>query len=332
MLILLTTLLACKHYDTVDEACADDVPGEKSLDDSPAAAWSLDFTLRQNCYRRYVGLSQVPVHYGVQYAVDQHGEYLALADLSDPGIEWGTEVAGPQYYAPDALGRLAAGGYAYESGSSGLWEVMWTGAGPDVTGAELVDEMMLAPDWHEILLQFEPLAAGWSHGVDALGLSFVYGNLVYDFPSSEFKTWVTYPQDGQKDVPRASDSGFGTPLSIVVGSTTATGDYNGENPYALELVRVPQLVAVAPVATAWTLPGTNELVPLRYSAIGEPLKPLDAETEYTLEGEFRWEGGQKDFQVTFTTAADLDTTETTAISRETARGVRKHHPPGETAR
>src|SRR5687768_5539422 len=110
MLILLTSLLACKHYDSVDEACADDVPAEKSLDDTPEAAFSLSFALRANCYRRYVRLSQAPVEFAVEYAVEQHAEYLSVNELDELLDSWGSEINGPEYYGTDVFDRLENAG------------------------------------------------------------------------------------------------------------------------------------------------------------------------------------------------------------------------------
>jgi hypothetical protein len=315
MLILLTSLLGCKHYDSVEDACADGVPGDGTLEDGAAANYSVDFVHRANCYRRYVGLSQGSVQYAVQYAVEQHAEYLAQNDLETLATTWGTEVNGPGYYGPDAYARLDAAGYDYDFGDQGLWEILWTLDPAEASGADIIDSMMSAPDWHEIVLQFEPRAIAAAHGVDSKGVPFVYANIVYDFPASEFHSWVTWPHDGQEGAPTASKYGFGTPLSIVVGSTTAAESYDGVNPYEIEIVRVPQLVGPdGPVSVNWLTPGVDPLVPIRYSAIGAPAKELEPNTSYTLDGEFRWDGGQKDFRISFETGEET-VVETTAITR-----------------
>jgi hypothetical protein len=327
MPILLTALLACKHYDSVDEACADDVPGENRLDGSPTVSFSLDFALRQNCYRRYVGLSQVHADPGVQYAVEQHAEYLGQVDLDEVETSWGTEVTGPEYYGADVFERLDSAGYPYDVGNYGIWELLWTLAEGDAPAEDVVDAMMRTPNWHEIMLQFEPRAVAAVQGVDTDGAPFVYANLVYDFPASEWKTWVTWPQDGQTEVPIYSTYGYGTALSITVGATSATSTYNGENPYAFDFVRVPQLVGPdGPVPVSWYIPGQDPELPLRYSAAGEPARPLDPATTYSLDGEFRWEGGEKSFRLSFETAAETgDTPQITPSARMAPR--MRNHPP-----
>ncbi|MBX2798849.1 MAG: hypothetical protein KTR31_14330 [Myxococcales bacterium] len=314
--LLLPLLVGCQQYENIDEACKENVGGDKG-----ASAEAVEVFQRITCYRRYAGLAKGKMNRRVTEAVENHARYLSIHGL-DFGTFWQLEEQGEGFTGADAFERLDHTGYLVEEvgASAFVWEVLLTQIEADTDQTELVDQYMRDPFLRDVWL-----APGWDAGSYAqapvegkFGPFLVYMNIVLYFPSGSRSTRpVTYPVDGQTGVPTSwfvpypdkvfagLDTEVGFPITLTAGSSIlGTGSTN-----VLDVVVDQSTIThegtgervahrVIPPGQYW--PGTNWS-----TAILLPEQPLEPDTTYTVEVQMGWVGNDNHREtVSFTTESE----------------------------
>jgi hypothetical protein len=301
----------CASYDSVEDACPNHVSGERH--GSPEAD---ELFLRVSCYRRYVGLDRANIHRRINDAAAAHASYLTENQVLSTTGQWNLEVAGePGFTGADAFERLQDAGYlGLDPSSAFVWEVLTLVSDVDSYGSH-IDELMLDPFVRDVLLAPAWEGAGYAEGSDPAFGEFAYWNIVLYFPSGARSTRpVTYPQDGQTEVPTSwspadpSDPALlgipalaGFPITLTFGSSQIST--NGTNPLNVLVSGSTLLGPEGEVEHQILLPGVYSLGVNWSTAILVPTQPLQPDTTYELAARVTWidRPTGKDIELSFTT-------------------------------
>lgn len=304
----MTLLLAlgCPHYETVDEACRDEVPGAASVDDAAA----VESFQRFDCYRNLAGLTRASFDDRVQEATVAHAAYLGTTAESgtpdeDAAYDWWSEDPAQSGFTGESVWeRLEATGYPIAAGTLSPGETVYLHKD---LGAEGVDACFGDPGFREFVLQPAWMDGGWSEGSLADDTPFAYGTVVVPWVSSEGAARpIVFPVDGQQDVPTRGqicslwDPWWGRTIGFPVTLTFAWG--NGDETYAnADFVETP------------VLEGPDGPVDVEVRGLGVstwhtlgvlPLDPLAADTDYAFNTRVRFGSWEQDVNVAFRTEAE----------------------------
>lgn len=310
LVCLLVALCGCRpHFDTVEEACHDRVPGQ-----GRATAQAIEVVKRANCYRRVARMARGSVDYRVSAAAASHAQYI-----QENGIPLETSALREEPGEPGFTGelppdRVAAQGYDLGDNYDddiGYWEGVFERADSFNPGS-IADGWMESPYSRQAVLQ-----PSWKDAGYGVSTTWAVLTIIFDYPAPEhmFRP-VVYPADGQIDVPSevrwiAVNDGVvppsarvGYPITVTVGSDDGGSGLEDDNPYELLLLH-------AEISGPDGLIDHYELVPegvpfdFPFSVAIIPRDPLEPNTTYTASFEIGWNAQlNKDVVTTFTTAPD----------------------------
>jgi uncharacterized protein YkwD len=300
-------LAACTpDFNTVESACTERYPGR-----SNAADAADEIFYRINCYRRVAGLAKASISAPVQQAVSAHAHYMAEHEVYTD-----EEIPGKSgFTGEDALTRLAAAGLDLSTlPSVGAWIAISPKTEEMGTISDIIDEWVADPYQRQIVLQ-----RGWRAAGFAVVGEYLYGNLIYDFPTASGGARPTlYPSDGQLYVPTTWTSPYaftgvddgipdgeplGFPISITVGSWQYVED---ANPYDLELESATLEGPTGEVELYTVTPVSEAPVSLVSSIVLVPTEPLLAGANYRLEARVKWVDGTTTVKSVFRTDDEVE--------------------------
>ena len=314
---------ACSDFETVEEACKDNVPGDRDATDAAVRVYQ-----RLGCYRRYAGLGTARLAPQISRAVQNHIRYLELNVSFDEW--WVSQTESVFTEQPNRVGFTGANAVdrfdfeGFESdGDIQVWSVMalTEGGQPSET---YIDNQIHHPLYRDALL-----APGWRAGSYAEGtlepnFRFGYLEAALFLPSGQraFKP-LTYPVQGQRNVPPAwnncvtqdgislgTDPGepfnvlgitTGYPVSFIFGSDDVTG---GNNPLDIQVKDARFLGPDGPVPYEVALPKNYPTFGPNSSSVALiPVDPLQPDTEYYVEIDVTWISRESSLvsSLTFTT-------------------------------
>jgi hypothetical protein len=313
--------MACADYQTVDEACSDNVRGAGS-----ASAAAVELIGRVSCYRKLAGLDRANLNSRIGEAVENHANYLLTNEVEvfDPSVDWWAETFGELgFTGTDAYERLYATEYLVEDvGSAFVWEVL-TLVDETQTYTEGVDDLMLDFFFRDVFLAPAWEGAGYTefpYTIYGEELTLAYMNVVLYFPSGAHAlNPVVYPVAGQLDVPLGWPNDYaanpydttldmipadaGLPITFTFGSNTVGA---GLNPLSVSVVSSAITSASGPVEHIVVLPGSYAPGTLWSTAALIPTEPLLPNTTYTVAAELSWiERSNHLVTTTFTTGGAL---------------------------
>jgi len=310
--LLLALASGCKQFYTVDEACQDKAPGEKSVSNSNA----IEALIRINCYRRLSTVQRARFQKEIQESAENHATYMAVNEVwNDPGYLLATEDPEKRSFTGVTLfDRLDYVDYKLGEQPLGYRELLYLG--DRLTGSERVDWTFHEPYFREFFLQLSVIGMGLAEAEIEPGLNAAYYVTVYDYPAYEHATRpVVYPKKDQLDVPTAyynydprdaiaDNVALGYPISVTVGARNAGGSYTGGgNPYDLNLKDVKVKGPDGELDFDVFLPPAPAGLLLEYTAVVVPLEPYKPNSKYTFTALADWDGGTtKEIDITFTTA------------------------------
>lgn len=214
----------------VDEACADVAdPGDATATDGEIAG-----LVRLNCYRRLLGLGEVPMDPALNTAARNHANYI---EANDAYGHQETDPAGEHFTGEWVGDRVAAAGFVYDAIDTSIEEV--------VSVSTLGADAAFAVDlWVDSVYHRVPLLRP---ALDAVGVGqagdfdvFVVAS-PWEPPGALQRT--SLPVDGQFGVPPAFDSDRESPDPSALGvvgypvSVSVQGPWTGpfEDPHGLRL-------------------------------------------------------------------------------------------------
>ena len=291
-------LVGCQRFESVDDACKKNVPGDQHASRQGA----IDAVARLNCYRRLARVGVLRFDKIVQEVTEDHVSYMAgLPDLS--GYVPGQESMDQNGFTGANLdARLEAKNYQEVAGSLDRWEV--TPVRWPFSGADNIDYLFPDPWIRQAYLQPLVIGAGFDERfseseIDGGWLSYL--TLLYDREQT-LRSFV-YPVDGQIDVdPSYTDEimggglveygEVGYPITVFVNSDAPVlEDY---------LLRGPS----GNVDVVIHLPGDASWGPVLSGTIAiTPLEPLEPNQTYEFTARVRADGVQQKLESTFTTAS-----------------------------
>lgn len=238
-LLVLLSLTGCYNFETVEEACLDEVKGGSAVTDP----LDLEAISRLNCYRRLAKAPAVAVDERVQQAVEDHVLYL---ETNTPYLNLRAQSSLlPGYTGTTGLDRLEAAGYTLQTNTQLLEYVTQV---PNEYIAEIAGGQKHLDFWFaspfvrgEMLQPVMPhagLATAYytyeAPEIDPIDLAVTYHNFIYRYASPAImENPKIYPRNGQLDAPGSYihlttrpelEFGqlYGYPITFTVG-TTETG-------------------------------------------------------------------------------------------------------------
>lgn len=306
LIAMMSCTAGCKPlYASVNEACDDDVPGEKY-----GTADAIEAVSRMNCYRRFEQLNQGKIDEAAQGAAEAHVSYLVDNQaVTGTAQDFQQDPALPGYSGSDLLDRLQAEDFLFfEQSEVGLWEGLFV---VFAEPGDSVDLLMHNPYMRDGLLQPSWQGAGYAQETyDLDDTEIGYFNIVYRFPSyARLDKPVVYPRHGQSGIPTGYTAGdefdhkdldfqqVGYPITITVGSTEDFGPDN--NPYELQVAALirTETGAIVPFVAGPVFNATAMLI---------PTKPLPPNTRIDVEAVVQWSCCKKDIVASFWTGDDFD--------------------------
>ncbi len=302
---------ACSNFENLEDACKDNVPGDK--DATPEAVTVFQ---RLGCYRRYVGLGQARLSPPISRAVQNHIRYLE----NNVSFEewWVTQTESVFTEQPGRVGftgaqaadRMDAEGFETDDAAIQTWSVIAL-TEPGQPSETYIDNQLHHPLYRDALLAPGWRGGSYAEGVLAPDFRFGYLEAALFLPSGQkaFQP-VTYPVQDQTGVPTAwnncvtrdgielqEDPGepfdklattTGYPVSFIFGSDDSLG---GSNPLDIQVKEARFL------RNADGMPVEHEVVlPRLYPTFGPntstvtlvPIDPLEQNTEYFVELDVSW--------------------------------------------
>ncbi len=314
-LVALTVLVAgCSpEYLTPRDACSSTVAGQGTVDDDAA----VDAMLRMNCYRRFVGLPKVPVDNSLARAAASHAAYLSInytPEFEPPFTEEDDSHEG--YLGDDPKDRADARGYETPGESVVYFELNFGKLTSDMPSYGVVDWSIHDPVSRAVLLQPSILAAGYGEAGDWATFETVYSWP----PTARISRPIVYPATGQVDVPTSliasrdlpdqssptiiAGRSYGYPITVTVGSSDDEVQLNTPDPWGLAVSDVLLRSANGGEVDVTVITPGSSPSNVESTVIIWPLVELEPNTEHRVTGTLDWTDGPRDFESTFTTAAE----------------------------
>jgi hypothetical protein len=306
---------ACVLPDSVDAACPEEVIGATdglSVD-------GLDFMMRVQCHRRFLGLNAGKVTGPAQTAAGAHAAYIESNGLLDPASEnfafslddlFLEREGFTAFTGVTANDRLVAAGAFQANAGTGTWDIFISS--PSFTP----DDLFADPYLRDAFLQPAWIGAGIADIRDPVGATAArYFNMAYAFPSNRLIVKpLVYPRDGQFDVPTEYTTRgslddplsiaptIGFPITVMVGSDRVEGTTNAYN---------LQIISARLEDADGTVVSLIEVEPARFSfgsltstAIFAPTTILRPGVDYTFEATVEWNIRRATVKTQFRTADD----------------------------